>query len=53
MPETALFQAKDCISATVSGDKVFLFGGYRGAPGNELQCIDMHWLSKVKKSIRT
>jgi len=42
------FLAKDCISATVSGDKVFLFGGYRGEPVNELQCIDMSWVTKVK-----
>jgi len=46
------FQAKDCISATVAGDKVYLFGGFRGEPVNELQCIDMNWITKLKTSTR-
>jgi len=47
------FQAKDCISATVAGDKVYLFGGFRGEPVNELQCIDMNWISKLKSALGT
>jgi N-acetylneuraminic acid mutarotase len=43
------FIGKDCVSATVVGSNVMLFGGYRGDPVNSLQFVDMVWASKMKK----
>jgi len=40
------FRAKDCISATVIGNYVFLFGGFRSSPVNELQILEMSWNEK-------
>jgi len=40
------FRARDCVSVSVVGNKVVLFGGFRGDPVNDFQIIDMPW-SKV------
>jgi len=42
------FSAKDCITATVYGSNVFLFGGFCGEPTNELQILEMAWVTKMK-----
>jgi len=42
------FTSKDCISATLAGNQVLLFGGYRGNPVNELQVLEMVWLDKMR-----
>jgi len=44
---SGFFLAKDCISATVVGNCVLLFGGYRGDPVNELQVLEMVWHDKM------